>query len=567
MVVFPMALSTGDSRQRSRRLRPLDWALIRVLGAISLVLIVLGGVPPFAPAAHAAPPGTYPYPLPDFSHPDSPHAPLFHNRGTLIPLLVVYATFNDLTNVSEADIEKKFFGLFTFGTVADYYLQNGIGVIAPATETFGKEGDGVVVVDLGASGPGIGQDPTQRRRTMMDLADPFVNFARYDTDGDGSVENDELAVATIFTSRPDMDNCGQTRNVAAGGQLDGKTIAFSTADGGTATNGLTLAHELGHQIYSLYDHYGFGVGSWDIAGPTCGGTDVWFEPNAWTKMHLGADGEQPTVITKDTYVALTDSIKIPYLLYDPERGTDDYFLVEARAPRAGTYEEDVPDSGAVIWRIDERNVRSAQEHVRGVELLRPDGKRVPGCFDKDLDGKIDNKKPECSGGSDSDAWDPEDKRTPQRTMNAPWADGTSAKVAVRAIGRPFFAGSLPNMWWSQVYLDVRGPGVLVDPADARGIAPRPALTLGSTGNLSFAVMNTGEATDTFSFTELVPPGWTASTQWMKLAAGEQATATIRVTVPTDARVGQHSLIARGRSGTDSSIQTDYQFLVDVVEGP
>jgi len=53
----------------------------------------------------------------------------------MIPLLVVYATFNDLTNVSEADIEKKYFGLFNFGNVADYYLRNSIGVIAPAVET------------------------------------------------------------------------------------------------------------------------------------------------------------------------------------------------------------------------------------------------------------------------------------------------------------------------------------------------------------------------------------------------------------------------------------------------
>ncbi|GAA2394496.1 hypothetical protein Cme02nite_54380 [Catellatospora methionotrophica] len=559
---------------------------VRLLGALATVLALLAGLLPFAPPAHAAGPG-YPFPLPDFSHPASPHAPLFHDRGdTLIPLLVVYATFNDLTNVTEADIEAKYFPLFTFGNVADYYLQHDLGVLVPAIESFGDADNGVVVVDLGASGPGIAMDPAQRRRRMIDLADPFVDFARYDTDRDGTVEDTELGVATIFTSRPGTDNCGQTREVAAGGKLDGKTIGFRTADSGTATNRITLAHELGHQLYDLYDHYGFGVGSWDLAGPTCAGGELWYEPNQWTKMHLG--GQKPVVVTADRYVTVSDlSIATTYLIYDPERGTEDYFLIEARTPRAGTYDQSVPDSGVVVFRIDERNVRSTQEHVRGVELMRPDGVRTPGCVDEDVDGRTDEDPVDsidndgdgrvdedpaetsvaCDGGSDIDAWDPSDSRTPQRTMDRPWADGTPAKVAVRAIGKPFFAGGPADTWWSQVYLDVRGPGVLVDPADARGNAPRPTLTMGTPTDLSFTVRNTGEETDTFDFTELVPSTWTATTQRMTLAAGQQATATIKVTVPAGERVGQHSLFARGTSTTDTDIRTDYQFLVDVRKRP
>ncbi|WP_196279310.1 metallopeptidase domain-containing protein [Catellatospora vulcania] len=583
MAAFPLAPSLRDPR-RSSRLRAPGRVRARLLGALALVLVVLGGLLPFAPPARAAA-ADYPFPLPDFSHPGSPHAPLFHDRGdTLIPVLIVYATFNDLTNVTEADIEAKYFPLFTFGNVADYYLQHDLGVMVPAVESFGDADNGVVVVDLGASGPGIAQDPAQRRRKMIDLADPFVDFARYDTDRDGTVEDTELGVATIFTSRPGTDNCGQTREVAAGGKLDGKTIGFRTADSGTATNRITLAHELGHQLYDLYDHYGFGVGSWDLAGPTCSGGELWYEPNQWTKMHLG--GQKPVVVTSDRYVTVSDlSIATTYLIYDHERGTDDYFLIEARTPRAGTYDQSVPDSGVVVFRVDERNVRSNQEHVRGVELLRPDGVRTPGCVDEDVDGRVDEDPVDsmdndgdgrvdedpaetsvaCDGGSDVDAWDPGDTRTPQRTMDRPWADGTPAKVAVRAIGRPFFAGTSANIWWSQVYLDVRGPGVLVDPADARGNAPRPTLTIGNPTDLSFTVRNTGEATDTFDFTELVPSTWTATTQRMTLAAGQQATATIKVTVPDGERVGQHSLFARGRSTTDTDITTDYQFLVDVVK--
>ncbi|MEU8006185.1 Ig-like domain-containing protein [Catellatospora sp. NPDC049111] len=575
-----------DKPAPSRAPKPRPSGLrVRVLAAVSAALMLAGLVP--ATPAHAAP-DPYPFPLPNFSHPDSPHAPLFHDRGdTLIPLLVVYATFNDLTtNVTENDIRDRYFPIFQFGTVADYFISHDLGILVPAVESFGTADNGVVVVDLGASGPGIAQDASQRRRRMMDLADPFVDFARYDTDKDGSVEDTELAVATIFTSGPANENCGQTRGVAAGGKLDGKTIAFRTADSATGTNEITIAHELMHQLYDLYDHYGYGVGSWDIAGPTCGAADLWFEPNLFTKLHLG--GQKPAVITRDGYHTPSDlSIATTYLLYDYERGTDDYFLVETRNPRPGTYDEDVPDSGVVIFRVDERNVRSPQETVRGVELMRPDGTRSPGCIDEDVDGRTDEDPadgmdndgdgrtdedvPEnpvsCDGGNDTDAWDPTDNRTPQRTMDRTWADGTPAKVAVRAIGRPFFADTANNVYYNQVYFDVRGPGVLVDPADAQGNAPRPTLVLGSTTDLTYTVRNTGETSDTFDFTELVASTWTATTQRLTLAAQQQATVTIRVTVPADERVGPHSLFARGRSTTDSDVRTDYQFLADVVRRP
>jgi hypothetical protein len=191
--------------------------------------------------------------------------------------------------------------------------------------------------------------------------------------------------------------------------------------------------------------------------------------------------------------------------------------------------------------------------------------------DNDGDGRVDEYPAEgrvfCESGSDTDAWDPTDTRTPQRTMDRPWADGTPARVAVRAIGRPFWADGSAEAWVSQVYLDVRGPGILVDPAGADGNAPLPTFTLGSTVDLSFTVMNTGEATDTFRFTELVPDGFTAGTQTTTLRAGERATATVPVTVTGQARVGRHTLTARGISTTDPSVDTDYQFMADVVKRP
>ncbi|NUT98066.1 MAG: hypothetical protein HOY78_39240, partial [Saccharothrix sp.] len=203
----------------------------RRLWAMTAAVVLAAGVTTAVAAPAQAAPSPYPFPLPDFSHTDTPHAPLFKpRRDELTPLLVVYGTFTDQTNVTETAIEDKFFSIFEFGSVADYYLTNTLTVLVPVVESSGIADNGVITVDLGKSADALALDPAQRRRKMMDLADPFIDFARHDLDKDGTVEDTELSVATVFTSRPGTDNCGQTREVAAGNKLDGKTIGFRTGD-------------------------------------------------------------------------------------------------------------------------------------------------------------------------------------------------------------------------------------------------------------------------------------------------------------------------------------------------
>jgi hypothetical protein len=72
-------------------------------------------------------------------------------------------------------------------------------------------------------------------------------------------------------------------------------------------------------------------------------------------------------------------------------------------------------------------------------------------------------------------------------------------------------------------------------------------------------MNTGEATDTFTFTVLVPGGWTATTQTMTLAAGQEAIARINVTPPATAALGPVIVQASGQSTTDPNIRTVAHF--------
>ena len=124
--------------------------------------------------------------------------------------------------------------------------------------------------------------------------------------------------------------------------------------------------------------YGYGVGSLDIGGPTCGGADTdMFEVNAWQKTHFG--WITPTVVTQDGYynVRRADTTGDAFILYDPSRGVNDYFIVETREPTAGTYDKDASDSGLVIWRADESKWGDAT--LRAIEIMRADGATNPVC--------------------------------------------------------------------------------------------------------------------------------------------------------------------------------------------
>ena len=100
---------------------------------------------------------------------------------------------------------------------------------------------------------------------------------------------------------------------------------------GTDTNLMTIIHETGHTAFGMRDLYGFGVGSFDISGPTCGAGDAVLRARAPGRSSTGA-GSRRTVVDRDGFVNVPryDSSGQAFLLYDPDQGTDNYFLVENR---------------------------------------------------------------------------------------------------------------------------------------------------------------------------------------------------------------------------------------------
>ncbi len=503
-----------------------------VLTIMAVVVALLVGSPPASAA--------YPSTLPDFSHSATPHSPLLSTASgnDPRPLLVIIATFSDQPNsVTTATAQNEFFGA-GFGSVNSYYTSESFNRLSftPATETEGTANDGVVVAPVGllkdiqTAGNDLGGPWGAQAITA---ADPWVNFASFDANNDGKVDARELAIVVV-TDTGDGSSCGGTRALTAvtvdGKDLSGRGYSFDFA----AENIITHAHELAHQTLGTNDQF-YIAGPYDITAPTCG-TNRYYSFNSWHKMHFG--WASPTVVTRDGYydVPTWSTSGTSFLLYDHDRGTNDYFLVENRE-RVG-YDQNIGDQGLIVWRVDETAIGT-----RGFDLMLASGAVAPNNY----------------GGGPADAYDADDPQTPSRSMTAPWRDTTPAAVAVRAIGD---AGST-----MRAYFDVRGPGVLVDTYGIQH-APTPDAILGEPGVLSVPVMNTGEASDTFAFTATgLPAGWTATTDTRTMAAGATATAAFTVTPPLTATTGTYTLTATGTSTTDASVTSSSTFRVNVVRRP
>ncbi len=336
--------------------------------------------------------------------------------------LVILASFADQPSVGStaAEWSSKFFGasdsVRSFYKTASYNLLD----VAPATETNGTAGDGVVGwVNLGINHPnyavnidGRAHDLTKR---AVQAADAYVDYASYDTNGDGRLTPNELHITVIAAGYEASfsSQCGPTvwgHRWAIGGAgvtapvVDGKTVGAdgytqfgefhcdaTNTPGHMATIGI-MAHEIGHDFGwpDLYDYDGSseGVGEWSLMGAGSWGTtpdgtlygDRPSLPDAWAKYAQG--WTSPTEVVATTPVGVLDAAtsSASYRLLanpggadwsDPTPGTGEYFLVENRQ-QAGL-DVDLPGCGIVVYHVDESQSDNTDDTRRLVDVEEADG--------------------------------------------------------------------------------------------------------------------------------------------------------------------------------------------------
>ena len=304
------------------------------------------------------------------------------------PVLVILASFTDApfgAPLGTAFYDDWFFGRGTSRengarTVAGYYRENSWGRVT-------VQRAGLVPVRFPTTRacafgtpecPGSAEDGLRYRTRAVALADQQAgfDFSRYDTDRDGRVTPDELAIVVIGADSdprgsfggqagPKVPNCVAVGSGASATQVCGWLASFNQN-----ASLMTMIHETSH-LWGSKDLYGPGAGlnsaltTMAATGvSTPGVRKVWhFDP--WHKMAFGwlrprfyrtTDPGACVSLGAAQQAGFREDTS-PVVLYDPVRGAEEYFILEFRKREVpGTIlsaDAEMADSqgGLAIWRV------------------------------------------------------------------------------------------------------------------------------------------------------------------------------------------------------------------------
>src|SRR5205823_4152280 len=313
------------------------------------------------------------------------------------------------------------------------------------------------------------------------LADPSVNFAPFDTNGDGVVDHLMVVHAgagqesnpgqkdLIWSHRWDVLDADPTTPGSQSLTADGVQIFGYTMDSEDFVIG-TVAHEFGHDLglRDLYDTDGSseGAGVWDImAGGSWNGAPAGSSPahfSAWSLLQLG--WVTPGDVTTSRVGTAIDAVETSgtVLRLGIPGKPQEYFLVENRQPIG--FDAALPGSGLLIWHVDDSLESNNDDAHRHLDLLEADelvsGDRPTQSGDPWHDTSAgwgpDTTPDSRTYGGGTTGWRIRDISASGAPMTATIARDVTKDLAVSAIRLPFTeaAGKLVR-----TEVDVRNEGV------------------------------------------------------------------------------------------------------------
>src|SRR5205809_818421 len=221
------------------------------------------------------------------------------------------------------------------------------------------------------------------------LADPSVNFASFDTNGDGVVDHLMVVHAgagqesnpgqkyLIWSHRCDVRDADPTTPGSQSLTADGVQIYGYTMESEDFVVG-TVAHEFGHDLGlpDLYDTVGssHGAGIWDIMSEgSWNGNPAGSSPahmSAWSLIRLG--WVTPTDVTTSLVGTSIDAVETSgrvFRLNNPGNSLE-YFLIENRQPLG--FDAALPGGGLLIWHVDDSDTPNDQDTHRRLDRLEAD---------------------------------------------------------------------------------------------------------------------------------------------------------------------------------------------------
>ncbi len=351
-------------------------------------------------------------------------APSLQPAVTDLPLIVIVVGFKDMPYSETFNWNKSIF--HDEHSLAEFYTDMSLGqfTFTPARETSaygGKNrntadtaGDGVVHVTLGLPHddwaleyPYMSKKDIAANRSLGDAlraaiaaADEYIDFSAYDTDQNGAITTDELALGFVFAGY----EASSSESYKMGNKLylwshawslqemkdeysfdfdlpspDGVSVNSYIAiseqeESGAQEPYSTLAHELGHYIGlpDLYDtSYSTRAewGSYSVGSLSLMCMDYWYDADldeeiptpldAWSRVILGwvtpdaADGTGVYTLTAQDYTNNTGY----NVLRIPTQNPGEYYLLENRA--VSKWDAPLPQNystrsgGVVLWHIDD----------------------------------------------------------------------------------------------------------------------------------------------------------------------------------------------------------------------
>ena len=343
------------------------------------------------------------------------------------PGLVILVSFANQASVGSTEDQwsQDFFGAGS--SVSGYYQANSFGKFAlvPVAESAGVANNGVVGwLQLPYDHPNFGNDydasETKLGVDAVTAADPYVDYASFDTNKNGSLSVSELHVTVIvagyetsyggegnvcgnsvwghqgglYDSAPKLDGTVVNRS---GGTMFGEWMCTpSNVPGQKSTIGV-MVHEMGHDIGfpDLYDTdltsagvskwSAMSTGSWNrvgtaFSGTTPAGMDAfsksyqgWLAPTPVVGAINGAP--LPSSATSPTAYRLGANPDDVDWKFEVRKGAGEYFLVENR--QLVGWDAGLPACGVIVYHVDEgvtfSNKANADESHRLVDVVEADG--------------------------------------------------------------------------------------------------------------------------------------------------------------------------------------------------
>lgn len=352
-------------------------------------------------------------------------------------ILVLLVDFSDsIATHSPSDIDDRLLSSNS-GSMRDFYREISYNKLEVVGTVSGANGGWYRAPKEKAyytnGNYGFGYYPRNVQKLVedaIDLANPFINFADYDNDGDGIV--DALVVIAAGSGAEvtgDVEDFWSHKGVISPPKtVDGVKIQTYVVAPENGRVGV-MSHELGHLLCKLPDLYDTdassrGTGQWDLmaGGSWNGNGDRPAHPTSWCKIRAGW-------VKPATIFNAVESITIqPYTTHDQvyklpigKIDSREYFLLSNRQKTG--FDDGLPGEGLIIEHVDDNQSSNTDETHYLVDIEQCDGARHL------------NMNINAGDATDPFPYNSRNEFTSKSTPNSDAYNGLSSKVSVSNIQR------------------------------------------------------------------------------------------------------------------------------------